>query len=154
MLTKDSSSPPAFKKPCKGAGSTGSPPLEEFFRRQATQASPKSPEDSASGSSQLSQHATQAVAPTTKKPRLQHQQPADPPEPNLKGSGPTPRRLHFPTKLDQQAQGSLASMPEQAMTPSPHDPLSRPPNHATPEATSPGHEGHDGEDPSITVDYF
>ena len=144
----------AIKKPCKGAGLSGSPPLEEIFRRQATQASPQSPDDSASGSSQTSPQAPQAVPISSKKPRLQFQQLPQPPEPHPKGDGPTPRRLHFPTKLDQQAHGSLALQPERALTPSQPDPLSALTSEDTPEATSPGQPSHDGEDTSFTVDYF
>ena len=97
----------AIKKPCKGSGISGSPPLTEIFRKQAAQASQqKSPEDSTSGTSQTTQPAPQVVQETSKKPRLQHQHHAESQEPNLKGPGPTPRRLHFPTELDQQAQGS------------------------------------------------
>ena len=136
-----------FKKPCKGAGSSGSPSLEEIFRRQTTQASPKSPEDTASGHSHTSQHAPQEEQSTFKKPRLPPQQQNEPPEPNVLDTGPTPRRLHFPTMLDQHTQGSLANQPEQAMTPSQQDPSSR-------EATSPGHADVDGEETSINVDYF
>ena len=134
----------AFKKPCKGAGT----PLEEFFRRQATQTAPQSPADSASGSSQHSQHPPRAATTTAKRPRTQHQQPPEAIEPNLKGSGPTPRTLHILTQLDQQAQGS------QAMTPSHQDPLSNLTNQNMPGETPPQPEGQEDEDPSITVDYF
>ena len=142
----------AFKKPCKGAGSTGSP-LEEFFRRQATHTEPQSPEDSASGSSHQSQHPKAGTA-TAKRPKTQPQQPAEASESQPKGPGPTPRRLHFPTQLDQHAQGTLATSPAQAMTPSPQVPLSSLTNQHTLGTATAGQAGQADEDASITVDYF
>ena len=110
----------------KGSGISGSPPLAEIFRKQAEQASQqKSPGDSTSGTSQTTQQAPPALQEKSKKPRLQHQKPEEQQEPNLKGQGPTPRRLHFPTELDQQAQGTLAHKPAQAKTPSSPDPSNR-----------------------------
>ena len=99
-----------IKKPCKGSGISGSPPLTEIFRKQAEQASQqKSAGDSTSDTSHTTQQAPPALQEKSKKPRLQHQQPAEHHEPYLKGQNPTPRRLHFPTELDQQAQGTTAT---------------------------------------------
>ena len=65
----------ALTKVCKGAGTKGSPPLSEFFRK-------KTDTSSQSAEASLSQ-------PPAKEAQ------------SLDVQGPTPRRLHFNTQLDE-----------------------------------------------------
>ena len=81
----------ALHKPCKGAGAKGSPPISDFFK--------KKPDQSSSHSSDTSQKEAALEA--------------------ALASRPTPRRLSFPTALDEQEQAELAqSLSALAMTPS------------------------------------
>ena len=99
----------ALHKPCKGAGAKGSPPISDFFK--------KKPEQSSSHSSDTSQKPAAMEAGSA--------------------SGPTPRRLSFPTALDEQEQAEIAqSMSALAMTPNLN-------------ADKP-----DDEEPGLAVDYF
>ena len=106
----------AVKKPCKGSGSSGSPPLTEIFRKQMEQASQHSSPDSAGDTSHMATQEPQALHEQVKKPRLDNRQPAQPSTEDH--HRPTPRRLHFPTGLDLQEQGSKADAAALAMIPS------------------------------------
>ena len=72
----------AFRKECRGAGLKGSPPLSDFFKKQAS--APTQPDDK-----------SQPEPSACNTPADRHQ-------------GPTPRRLHFPTAL---REGTAAIQP-------------------------------------------
>ena len=136
----------AVKKPCKGSGLSGSQPLTEIFRKQAEQASQqRSSGESTDTTSQSAPQAPTAYQDPAKKPKLDTQA-ARPFE------GPTPRRLHFHTELDQQAHGlqannaALAMTPSQSAAPPLQDALDE--EHEQPMSETPASEG------SIDVDYF
>ena len=137
----------AFKKPCKGAGTTGSPPLEEYFRKLATQASSSSPDTSSDqGSGSQQQTAASDRHSATRLPRrnmaaVPHQD-----------ARPTPRRLHFTTLLDQRDQGTLAPQTTPAMTPSLPGPWTSSTHHSM--ANQGGSGDEEAATGTFTVDYF
>ena len=137
----------AFKKPCKGAGAAGSPPLEEYFRKQATQAPSSSP-DTSSEQGTCSQHQpTPSDRQYATRLSLQDTAAVTPQD-----SRPTPRRLHFTTQLDQRDQGTLAIQPAPAMTPSLPVPWHSSTHQHMPNQGGSGDE--DEETNSFTVDFF
>ena len=102
----------AVKKPCKGSGSNSSTPLTEIFRKQLEQASQHSSPASPSDTSQVAQQEAQAKPETVKQSKLDHRQATQ------SGAEAKPRRLHFPTDMDLQEQGSEADNAALAMNPS------------------------------------
>ena len=120
----------AVKKPCKGAG-TGSPPWKSFsegrlhkHHHRALRTLQVAAVNSVSIHHRQDQSLPRSHAYSSSS-LLRHQSPTS----RVPG-----RHQHFSTQLDQQAQGSLATSPEQAMIPSPKDPLSRMPNQNRPES--------------------
>ena len=78
---------------CKGAGTKGSPPLSEFFKKKS---------DSQGQAEADAQQPTEA-----------HEQAVS--------TRPTPRRLHFPTALDERESRTTSSATDQVMTTSEED---------------------------------
>ena len=99
----------AIRKPCKGAANGGSPPLTEYFRSQPSQAAQQAPQPATEDpppvheASHTATHKSQDPAAT--------QAATCGARPSSEGphGRPTPRRLHFPTELDQQEERPAAA---------------------------------------------
>ena len=106
----------AVKKPCKGSGSASSTPLTEIFKKQLEQASQHGSPDSSGDNSQQTPQESQAMHDQVKRPRLDTKGTTQ--SIQVEQHRPTPRRLHFPTDLDLQEQGTKTDTIAQAMKPS------------------------------------
>lgn len=108
----------AIRRQRKGAAISGSPPLTELFRRQTEQAT----QDKASEAGQ--QGLQGQLAPGESEDASGQAKASKPPasyrtspSPDGPHGRPTPRRLHFPTALDEPAQLEQAPMPVEQTTP-------------------------------------
>ena len=106
----------AIRRPCKGAATSGSPPLPELFRKQAQQASQQP--DTKADDNLCTQEANRQ-ADQTAISRAPHTQATPTVSSTATASGgPTPRRLHFDSELDRSAFEAQPATSAQAMTPS------------------------------------